>query len=102
MGSQYPTRSEKMRKHAYFNGFIWILIQVTLTSLHANNKGADQPAHPCSVISAFVICSLESVIAKLAKLSIDIVCLFDFISYIPSSIFQLYRDGSSWVEPVLS
>ena len=30
------------------------------------------------------------------------VCLFDLILYIPSTIFQLNRDGSSWVEPVLS
>ena len=30
------------------------------------------------------------------------VCLFDFILYVPSTIIQLYRDGSSWVEPVLS
>ena len=29
-------------------------------------------------------------------------CLFDLILYVPSTIFQLYRDGSSWVEPVLS
>ena len=28
--------------------------------------------------------------------------LFDLILYLPSTIFQLYRDGSSWVEPVLS
>ena len=28
--------------------------------------------------------------------------LFDLILYIPSTIFQLNRDGSSWVEPVLS
>ena len=26
---------------------------------------------------------------------------FDFILYVPSTIFQLNRDGSSWVEPVL-
>ena len=32
----------------------------------ANNKGADQPAHPRSLISAFVICLLESIILKLA------------------------------------
>ena len=31
-----------------------------------------------------------------------IFCLFDLIIYIPSTIFQLNRDGSSWVEPVLS
>ena len=30
------------------------------------------------------------------------VCLFDLIIYVPSTIFQLNRDGSSWVEPVLS
>ena len=29
-------------------------------------------------------------------------CLFDLILYVPSIIFQLNRDGSSWVEPVLS
>ena len=28
--------------------------------------------------------------------------LFVLILYVPSTIFQLYRDGSSWVEPVLS
>ena len=26
----------------------------------------------------------------------------DLILYVPSTIFQLNRDGSSWVEPVLS
>ena len=31
-----------------------------------------------------------------------IVYLFVLILYIPSTIFQLHRDGSSWVEPVLS
>ena len=33
---------------------------------------------------------------------IHIVCLFDLIFYVPSIIFQLNRDGSSWVEPVLT
>ena len=28
--------------------------------------------------------------------------LFDLILYVPSTIFQLNRDGSSWVEPVLT
>ena len=31
------------------------------------------------------------------------VCLFVVLTlYVPSTIFQLDRDGSSWVEPVLS
>ena len=32
----------------------------------------------------------------------SLFCLFDLILYIPSTIFQLNGDGSSWVEPVLS
>ena len=30
------------------------------------------------------------------------ICLFDLILYVPSTIFQINRDWSSWVEPVLS
>ena len=30
------------------------------------------------------------------------VCLFNLILYVPSTIFELNRDGSFWVEPVLS
>ena len=32
----------------------------------ANNTGADQPAHQCSLISTFVISFLESILYKLA------------------------------------
>ena len=38
----------------------------------ANNKGADQPAHPRSLISAFVFCILESIISRLATSKISI------------------------------
>ena len=38
----------------------------------ANNKDADQPAHPCSLISGFVIRFLESIICKLATGEISI------------------------------
>ena len=37
-----------------------------------NNTGADQPAHPRSLISAFVIRCLESTICKLATGDISI------------------------------
>ena len=33
---------------------------------HANNKGADQPAHPCGLISAFVVPCIGSIISLLA------------------------------------
>ena len=45
----------------------------------------------------------------MSRLSVHLDTLFpgqaflsDLILYIPSTIFQLNRDGSSWVEPVLS
>ena len=41
-------------------------INGSLSSVFANNKGADQAAHPRSLISAFVIRLLESIISKLA------------------------------------
>ena len=40
-----------------------------------NNNGTDQPAHPLSLISIFVICSLESIISKLATGEISIFYL---------------------------
>ena len=40
----------------------------------ANNKGADQPAHPRRLISAFVIRVLEGIISKHATSEILIFC----------------------------
>ena len=38
---------------------------------YANNKGADQPVHLRSLISAFVVCCLDSIISldSIAKIS---------------------------------
>ena len=35
--------------------------------LYANNKGTDQPAHPGSLIKAFVACCLDSIVSILAS-----------------------------------
>ena len=50
---------------------------------------------------------LYSTLSKVSNWSpyifyVSFVCLFDLIFYVPSTIFQFNRDGSSWVEPVLS
>ena len=42
------------------------------TLLYANNTGADQPAYPCSLVSAFVIRYLESRVIKLFPCKISI------------------------------
>ena len=38
---------------------------------YANNKGADQPAHPHSLISTFVVRCVDSIIPILAKSKIS-------------------------------
>ena len=35
-------------------------------AIYANNKGADQPKHPHSLISAIVVCCLDGIIFLLA------------------------------------
>ena len=44
---------------------IWASACENLSSGFANNKGADQPAHPHSLISAYVNCLMESIISRL-------------------------------------
>ena len=51
---------------------IWASSRENLSSGFANNTGADQPAHPRSLISAFVFRLLESTICKLATGEISI------------------------------
>ena len=45
---------------------IWASPRENLSWGVVNNKGADQPAHPCSIDSAFVIRLLEMIISRLA------------------------------------
>ena len=59
-------------KKLYLEDFIIFGPQREKTCLRwfANNKGADKPAHPRSLISAFAIPVLESIIYRLASSSI--------------------------------
>ena len=42
---------------------------------YMNNKGADQPAHPHSLISAFVVCCLNSIIPRVSISEISSIYL---------------------------
>ena len=44
----------------------WATSWENLFMPYANNKGTDQPVHPHSLISAFVVCCLDSIIPLLA------------------------------------
>ena len=51
---------------------IWASTREPCLRGFVNNTGADQPAHPRSLISAFFFCFLESIICKLAAGEISI------------------------------
>ena len=48
------------------------------------------------------VCRGDGSVASSEKMHERYFFLFDLILYVPSKNFQLKRDGSSWVEPVLS
>ena len=64
---------------------IWASTRENLFSKVSNSKGADQPAHPCSLISVFVIHLLESIISKLA----DDISIFWLVSVAEETDFSL-------------
>ena len=63
----YQFITETMRGYK----IIWAMSWENLFSPHANNKNADQPAHPRSLISTFVVHYLDSIIPILAKCKIS-------------------------------
>ena len=55
--------TESCCKACKITPFIWATSRENLFLPYANNKGADQPAHPCSLISIFIVCCLYSIIS---------------------------------------
>ena len=64
----------------------------------STNTAAPPRQHPL----AEIMCKCSSNSSSSNSSSSSSFCLFDLILYVPSTIFQLHRDVSSWVEPVLS
>ena len=61
-------------------GYSWAFIiepghEKTCLMLYANKKGADQPAHPHSLSSAFVVCCLDSVMSLVSVTKISSLML---------------------------
>ena len=59
--SNIPYKGSQLRIH------IWVSARENLSSRFANNKGADQPAHPRTLDSAYGILFLERIVSKLAR-----------------------------------
>ena len=55
---------------------IWATSWQNLFMPYVNNKDADQPAHPCSLISTFIVHCLDSIIPILSKFKISRLASF--------------------------
>ena len=55
-----------------------------------------------SLIRVFPVCYSDKHFCEFQPWKPTLLCLFDLLLYVPSTIYQLNRDGSSWVEPVLN
>ena len=66
----------QIRLFNHFSGFILIIVGLDAKKnclrMSSSNIGADQPTHPRSLISAFVIRLFESIISRLATYEISI------------------------------
>ena len=62
-------------KERYYNSIVEPGHEKTCLMLYANNKGADQPAHPRSLISAFVALCLDSVMSLVSVTKISSLML---------------------------
>ena len=68
-----PDRMKKQNTELRADMYIWASTRENLSSGVANNTGADQPAPPRSLLSAFVVRLMESIISRLASSKISIV-----------------------------
>ena len=64
-----------IRMSIFFLNQIWATSWENLFMQYANNKGADQPEHPCSLISTFVVQCLDSIIPLASISEISSLCL---------------------------
>ena len=64
LGYWYALGDEGQGKNSYYAVLNGPQLDKTCIQGIANNTGADQPAHPHSLISTFVIRLLESIISK--------------------------------------
>ena len=62
-------------RHLFFSDIFGLQCEKTCLRGFGNNKGADQPAHLRSLVSAFVICLLETFIPKIAPSEISLFSL---------------------------
>ena len=117
---RYSTK-QSVISHAFFTLLHtqWATWQENLISLNVNNAFlihslesiiANMPSKKISRLQLVSVAEPDPVTNPEDRFSNNdaqilqclLVCLFDLILYVPSTIFQLNKEGSFWVEPVLS
>ena len=68
---------------------------------YANNKGADQPAHPHSLISAFVIRCLDSIILPVSISEMSGLQLVSIVEQVGSSFIWSQTRKSGFLVTML-
>ena len=61
--------------------YIWAMSWENLFMPYANNKGADQPVHPRSQISACIVCCLDSIISLVSICKISSLYLASVVAH---------------------
>ena len=54
---------------------IWPRLEKIRFMPYPDKKGTDQPAHPCSLISAFIVCCLDSIVSLVSVFAISLLSL---------------------------
>ena len=88
----------KVLLHQFSNWWFhnWATSWENWFSLYANNRGADQPAHPHSLISDFAVCFLDSIIPVFAKFKVSrLASLCSWAGWFLSYLVQSPKDGYS-------
>ena len=96
-------------------GDAWENLQIDITALiratswenlftsYANNKGADQPAHPRSLISAFIVRCIGSIISRVSIFAISwLVCFYSWAGQFESYLVPNPEDRFSHDEAHLA
>ena len=100
------TRMQKLQQQNNKNMFVLYLLRYTawtcenLSSVFANNKGADQTVHPHSLISTYVIHLLECVIPKRNFFSIFYLGSVAEKRFESDTFWRTQKDGFVALRPI--
>ena len=78
-----------------YYGYKWATSWENLLLQYTNNKGADQPAHPRSLISAFVVRCLDSIIPLVSSLYLASVSVCSWSDWFESYLVANPEDRVS-------